>query len=306
MLNKKKGLRPGQGLHPRQVLGKGLGALIHDSRGKGVAPLADDTADRKYMLCPLADIAPNKCQPRKTFDMDALQELATSIKEKGVIEPLIIRRNPTGGFELIAGERRWRAARMAGLESAPAVILEASDEDSLEFAIIENIQREDLNAIEEAEAYRSLMGFGLSQEEVAKKVGRERATVANYLRLLKLPSEVKEEILNGALSMGHARAILSIEIPAAQIDLCRRIIAKGLSVRQAEALAAGQGAQGKNPLAKTGKKGNAQTFLEDELRAIFGTRIAVNDKNGKGRIEIIYFSADERERIIGLLRSVAK
>lgn len=284
-------------LNKKKVLGRGMSALIGDGRAH------EARAGQKYFMCALVDITPNKVQPRKTFSDAALKELSDSIREKGIIEPLIIRRNPGGGFELIAGERRWRAARMAGLKEAPAVILDVSDEESLELAIIENIQREDLNAIEEAEAYRNLMGFGLSQEEVAKKVGKERATVANYLRLLKLPPEVKEEILKGMITMGHARAILALENQGAQVELCRKIIAKGLSVRQAEALASGKA---RKTAAKTNKKSNPQNFLEDELRGIFGTKIAVNDKNNKGSIAILYFSADERERIIDMLRSVAR
>ncbi|MBI5887977.1 MAG: ParB/RepB/Spo0J family partition protein [Deltaproteobacteria bacterium] len=284
-------------MNRKKVLGRGMSALIGDGRATEVR------AGQKYLMCALADITPNKVQPRKTFSDAALKELSDSIREKGVIEPLIIRRNPAGGFELIAGERRWRAARMAGLKEAPAMILDVSDEESLELAIIENIQREDLNAIEEAEAYRNLMGFGLSQEEVAKKVGKERATVANYLRLLKLPPEVKEELLKGTITMGHARAILALENQGAQAALCAKIIAKGLSVREAEVLAGGKA---KKTAVKTNRQSNSQNFLEDELRGIFGTKIAVNDKNGKGRIEILYFSADERERIIDMLRSVTQ
>lgn len=285
-------------LNKKKVLGRGLSALIGDGRAH------EAKAGQKYLICALSAVTPNKIQPRKTFNEAALKELSDSIKEKGIIEPLIVRRNPTGGFELIAGERRWRAARMAGLKEAPAIILDVSDEESLELAIIENIQREDLNAIEEAEAYRNLMGFGFSQEEVAKKVGKERVTVANYLRLLKLPPEVKVELLKATITMGHARAILALENQSAQIELCAKIIAKGLSVREAEALAGG--GKAKKAVAKTNKKSLTQNFLENELRVIFGTKIAVNDKNNKGNIAIHYFSADERERIIELLRSVAR
>ncbi len=286
-------------LNKKKVLGRGLGALIGEaSPSERPAPAA--TVNERFRICPATDISPNKSQPRKHFDEAALNELADSIREKGIIEPLVVRR-AIEGYELIAGERRWRAARIAGLNELPVVVVEAGDEESLELAIIENIQREGLNPIEEAESYRSLMGFGLSQEEVAKKVGKDRATVANYLRLLKLPHEVREEIIKGNLTMGHARALLSLESHAAQAELCRQIITKGLSVREAEALSSAPKKEKAGRPAKGGGSGN--TELEDELRGIFGTRVALKDRKGKGRIEISYFSVDERERILDLLRS---
>ena len=289
----------------RRVLGRGLGALIGGApEGPGTvsesAATVASAADERYFLCPVADISPNRAQPRKSFDEPALMELSDSIREKGVIEPLIVRK-VTGGYELIAGERRWRASRMAGLAEVPVVVAEATDEECLELAVIENIQREDLNAIEEAEAYESLLKFSLTQEEVARKVGKERATVANYLRLLKLPQEVKDELAAGTISMGHARAILSVEGRAAQTELCRKIITRGLSVREAERSA-------KKVLAPEaartpGVHGAAIGELEQELRGIFGTKVSVKDSKGKGRVEIHYFSADERERVVDLLRS---
>jgi ParB family chromosome partitioning protein len=289
-------------LNKKKVLGRGLGALIGDAgrAGRTGAPggAGEKTGEEgRFILCPISDISPNRLQPRKSFDEAALKGLSDSIKEKGVIEPVVVRRN-SGGYELIAGERRWRAAKMAGFGEVPAVIADVSDEESLEFAIIENIQREDLNAIEEAEAYRSLVNFGLTQEEVARKVGKERATVANYLRLLKLPPEVKDELSSGRISMGHARAILSIEGHAAQANLCRSIIRKGLSVREAEALSQRGGTPKK---ART--RDAAISPLEDALREKFGTKVLVKDKGGKGRIEILYYSAEERERIIELLKA---
>jgi ParB family chromosome partitioning protein len=286
----------------KRVLGRGLGALISHDKGKAEAPRAGKH-EEKYRLCPIEDISPNITQPRKRFDEAALKELSDSIKEKGVIEPLIVRR-VSGGFELIAGERRWRASKLAGLTEVPVVITDATDEESLELAIIENIQREDLNAIEEAEAYRSLADkFSLSQEEVAKKVGKERATVANYLRLLKLPPEVKDELVKGSISMGHARAILSVEGHSAQTRLCRHVITKGLSVREAETLAKKGSARMPKKAAKGAGAENNE--LESELREIFGTKVTLKDRSGKGRVEINYFSVDERERIIDLLRSAS-
>ena len=286
----------------KRVLGRGLGALISGGERPAHAPAptqTDAVPGHKYMLCPVGDISPNATQPRKWFEEAALKELSDSIREKGVIEPLIVRRSP-GGLELVAGERRWRASKMAGLASVPVVVIDATDEQSLELAIIENIQREDLNAIEEAEAYRGLADkFNLSQEEVARKVGRERATVANYMRLLKLPLEVKDELVKGAISMGHARAILSVEGHSAQTELCRKVITKGLSVREAEALAK----KGSVSTQKMVNSAPEYPEIERELREIFGTRISLKDKRGKGKVEICYFSADERERVLDLLRS---
>ena len=282
----------------KKVLGRGLGALIAD------APAAASAAvQSRYRLMPAAEISPNAGQPRKHFDEAALRELSDSIRENGIIEPLIVRRTTTG-FELIAGERRWRAARMAGLAEVPVVITDATDEESLELAIMDNIQRQDLNAIEEAEAYKSLTAFGLSQEAVAKKVGKERATVANYLRLLKLPHEVKEELVKGQISMGHARALLAIDSHAAQTELCRKIIVKGLSVRETEALVNGRGAATGKPVKAKKAEGAVFSAVEDELRGIFGTKVGLKEKAGRGAIELFYFSVDERERIIDLLRTV--
>ncbi|MFQ5737082.1 MAG: ParB/RepB/Spo0J family partition protein [Thermodesulfobacteriota bacterium] len=293
----------------KRVLGRGLGALIGGGGSGGAGGAARPAAStgegdrRRYLSCPVAEISPNSTQPRKSFGEAALRELAASISENGVIEPLIVRRD-SGGFELIAGERRWRASKMAGLSEVPVVVIDATDEQSLEFAIIENIQREDLNAIEEAEAYRSLADrFSLSQEEVARRVGKERATVANYMRLLKLPPEVKEELVKGSISMGHARAILSVEGHSAQTELCRKVITKGLSVREAERLASRGPSAGKRKGA--GTQAGAYVELEQELREIFGTKVSLKDRNGKGRVEINYFSADERERVLDLLRSTA-
>ena len=286
-------------INKKKVLGRGLGALIGEASAERHVPAAASAVNEKFFFCATDDISPNKSQPRKHFEEKALSELCDSIKEKGIIEPLVVRRAP-GGFELIAGERRWRASRMAGLAQVPVVVVEANEEESLELAIIENIQREGLNPVEEADSYRSLMAFGLSQGDVAKKVGKDRATVANYLRILKLPHEVREEIVKGNITMGHARALLSIEGHAAQAELCRQIITKGLSVREAEALSS---AQGKS---KT-KQRPGETLkspIEDELRGIFGTKVALKDRKGKGRVEISYFSVEERERILEMLRSV--
>ncbi|MBI5598286.1 MAG: ParB/RepB/Spo0J family partition protein [Deltaproteobacteria bacterium] len=299
----------------KKVLGRGLSALIGDVAPVQPAGLAGqlgvlDGKGQKgnFMLCPIDSIRPNRNQPRKKFEVAALQQLADSIREKGIIEPLVIRRDsightgPANRYELIAGERRWRAAGLVGLKEVPAVIVDATDEECLELAIIENIQREDLNPIEEAEAYQSLVSFGLSQEEIAKKVGKDRATVANYLRLLRLPPEVKDELVNSSITMGHARAILSLEGHQAQRELCKKTIQKGFSVRETERLAARW--LGGGVLQK--KKSSIHLGpIEDDLRRIFSTKVSVREKSGRGRVEIEFYSSEERERIIELLKSIA-
>lgn len=280
-------------LAKRKALGKGLGALIQDV-GK---------SEDAFILCPIADINPSRVQPRKDFHEQQLQELADSIKEKGVIEPLIVRRSENG-YELIAGERRWRASKLAGLKEVPVVIRDASDAESLELAIIENIQRAELNPVEEAMAYKNLMDkFELSQEDVAKKVGRERATVANCLRLLKLAPEAKDELQKGAISTGHAKVLLSLDTHAAQRELCRKIIQKGLSVRATEE-AASHAAKGGKKDAEGKKQAHQLKSVEDELRTIFGTKIMVKEKKGKGRLEIAFYSYEELERILEMMRNI--
>ncbi len=282
----------------KSVLGRGLGALIDDSSGSGVT---EGSRGEKYFLCPVGDIHPNRQQPRKTFREDSLAELSASIREKGIIEPLIVTKTMGEGFELIAGERRLRASKMAGLTEVPVVVLNVSDTESLELAIIENIQREDLNPVEEALAYQSLVDCGDSQEEVARKVGRQRATVANFLRLLKLPKEALDAVAGGEVSMGHAKAILSLEGEAPRRALLRTIIKKGLSVRQAEAAAR------KTLKGDTGKKSTGKTRLtdvEETLLRALGTKVEVTERGGKGRIEISYFTAEERERLLELLFSL--
>ncbi len=288
-------------LNKKRVLGRGLGALIGDTAGT-VRPVVTDNIKQRFLLCPIEDIGPSRVQPRKSFKEAPLNELVESIREKGVIEPLIVRRADIG-FEIIAGERRWRAARLAGLREVPVVITDATDQESLEFAIIENIQREDLNAIEEAEAYRALIDFGLSQDEVAKRVGKDRATIANYLRLLKLASQVKDEIQKGEISMGHARALCSVEGHALQIELLRKILKNGLSVRETEGLVSAS-------FKEAGKRKKSfqlrpESEAESELRDMFGTKVTIKEKRtGSGFIAINYFSAEERERIIELLRTI--
>lgn len=278
----------------RKALGKGLSALIQTPEKIG----------DNYLQCSINEITPSSVQPRKDFNEQHLQELADSIKEKGIIEPLLVRRSGNG-YELIAGERRWRAAKLAGLKEVPVVVRDATDEESLELAIIENIQRADLNAMEEAEAYKNLMDrFGLSQDETAKRVGKERATVANYLRLLKLPPEVKDELKNGAISMGHAKVLLSLDGHATQREICRRIIQKELSVRETEEIAKYYAKGDKKSSSSSQKKTAHVKSLEDELRNIFGTKVLVKDKKGKGRVEVEFYSYEELERILEMMRNI--
>jgi ParB family transcriptional regulator, chromosome partitioning protein len=269
----------------KAALGKGLNALIPE---KGEDILYVDI-DR---------ILPGKQQPRKIFHEDSLKELSASIRERGVLQPIIVSRTGDGTFNLIAGERRWRAAKLAGLKKIPALIKNVASKDSLEIALIENIQREDLNPIETAEAFdRLLKEFDLTQDELSDRVGKERATVANYLRLLKLPDEIKAMLYNGSLSMGHARAILSVEGKANQIETARRIIKNGLSVREAESMAK------KTPGHPDAAKKDPQiASLEERLIKALGTKVRLLHKGRKGgRIEIEYYSLEELDRLLEIL-----
>ncbi len=276
---------------PKQALGKGLGALIPDlstldDKEKKALGITEIELDR---------IVPNEFQPRKVFDDEKLKELAASIREQGVIQPVIVHRAGSG-YELIAGERRWRASRLAGLKTIPALVKEATKRDLLEMALIENIQREDLNALEAAEAYKRLQDeFKLTQEDLARRVGKERSTVTNFLRLLHLPKEVKQELAAGTLSMGHAKALLSLERSRDQIQAAALIVKKGLSVREAEALAS----RLKNPPRekKTRQSGELKS-IEERLKKSLGTKVSISPKSKGGRIVIEYYSAEELDRIL--------
>jgi ParB family chromosome partitioning protein len=275
----------------KQALGKGLGALIPDLSGlndkeKKALGIAEIELDR---------IVPNEFQPRKTFQDDALKELAASIKEHGVIQPIIVHRIGTN-YGLIAGERRWRASRLAGLKTIPALVKEATRRELIEQALIENIQREDLNPLEAAEAYKRLQDeFKLTQEDLAKRVGKERSTVTNFLRILSLPKEIKHDLAEGNLSMGHAKALLSLERVRDQVQAALMIVKKGLSVREAEALAG----KLKNPAKeKKPKIGHELKAVEDKIRKSLGTKVSVTGKAKGGRIVIDYYSAEELDRIL--------
>jgi ParB family chromosome partitioning protein len=255
-----------------------------------------------YFSCPIEDIKPSKSQPRKTFSNEKLEELAASIREKGIIQPLVVRKKD-GHYELIAGERRWRAAQRAGLREVPVVIQDVSDDTAVELALIENIQREDLNAVEEAEAYQALLEkFTLSQEELARRVGKERSTVANALRLLKLPAEIKRDIVEERLAMGHARALLALETPEQLKTVRDEIIRRGLSVRETENLVKKQKTSRAH---KTKKRLDPQLIdLVEQLKRRFGAKVALRQGSRGGKIEINYSSLEDLTRIIDIITNV--
>jgi ParB family chromosome partitioning protein len=276
-------------------LGKGLGALlstedIYDLESPG------------FFLCPIEKIRPNPDQPRKHMDQDSLEGLAKSIKEKGILQPLVVW-EVDGVYELIVGERRWRAAQKAGLKAVPVVIKDVSPDELLELALVENIQREDLNPLEEAMAYSRLIDeLGLTQAQVASRVGRERSTVTNFLRLLQLPDYAQADLLDGRLSMGHARAVLMLEDPESQKELRDQIIEKDLSVRQAEALAR-RLARGKRPGARVRREDPDIRNLCEDLTLRLGSKVKIVQTKRGGRLEIRYRSVQDLERVIQLLRA---
>lgn len=288
----------------KKALGKGISALLPSAAATpatphGAAPHGAASADPGFQRIPVDRIRPNPFQPRKTFSGEELHDLVESVREKGVLQPVLVR-PMAQGFELVAGERRLRAAQAAGLDVIPAVVRKMTDRESLEAAVIENLQRDDLNAIELAEAYQRLMHeFSLSQEEVAKRVGKERATVANTMRLLKLPAEVKQAVVDGTLSAGHARALLGA--PAERIPaLFLATVGKGLSVREVERLC-----QDRPKRAKAHKRESAADVhlrdLEVRLSRLGGTKVRIVGEAGKGHFEVSFYSEGEFERLCGLL-----
>jgi ParB family chromosome partitioning protein len=277
----------------RPALGKGLSALIPDAPDIPRSAAVDADIDR---------ITPNEFQPRSYMNDAKLQELAASIRSNGIIQPIVVRRDGDR-FRIIAGERRWRAAKLAGLLRVPVVVKDVApgrEQSLLEMALIENIQREDLNPIEEALAYRRLADeFHLTQEGIASAVGKDRASVANYLRLLKLPDEVRSEVAGGRLAMGHARALLALEDEAAQRNVAREVIARSLSVRETESMVkklAAAGAARREPA--EAKPADVHTrAAEDRLKMLLGTRVRIVRSGTRGRIEIDFGSEDELIRI---------
>lgn len=282
----------------KRGLGKGLGALIPTSNPVQYDPEKDTISELN-----IYEILPNSFQPRKNFDPDKLSELAASIKEHGVIQPVIVRPH-SEGYELVVGERRLRACKQLGLEKIPAVIRALSDRDMTEMALIENIQRHDLNPIEEAKAYKKLIEeFGLTQEEVAKKVGKSRPFIANYLRILHLPELIHDYLAKGVLTVGHARPLLSIENQSLQLQLVKQIIDNGLSVRETENLIK-KSLKKSTIKNKTGKASALSPILydiQDRLRNRFSTKVNIKDDGKKGKIEIEYYNHDDLQRILELI-----
>ncbi len=285
-------------------LGRGLGALIKDEAPTDT-PIQQEDGIRKV---PIDSIVRNKRQPRHIFDESALADLTASVKEHGVLQPLLVR--PDGdGFELIAGERRLRASTAAGLTKVPVIVMNATDGDSLELALIENLQRENLNVLEEAEGYRELaVEFNLTQEEIADRVGKARASITNALRLLTLPDDVKSMLADDRLTRGHAKALLGLEIEKEQTIIARRAVQEGLSVRNLEKLIQRTKAPRKPRAAKPDLPASHVGYLSDQLHTHFGTSVRItpcrtyaNGKKGKGSIEIDFFSNDDLDRLLALL-----
>jgi len=275
-------------------LGKGLGALLGD--------FAEETVEKSpYQHLPLHKVEPNPHQPRQDFDEIELQALADSITEHGILQPLTVRELPSGYYQIIAGERRWRAARLAGLQEIPAVIIEADDKKAMELALIENLQRQDLNPVEEALGYQSLMqDHGLTQEDAARRVGKSRPAVANALRLLQLPAEVLEMLRSGRLTAGHARAVLSVGSEKKQKEAAQKIAALGLSVRQAELLCKNMNkapASIKVPTLAVDYIGECEKQLSKHL----GRRVRIVSGKRKGRFELEYYGAEDLQNLLDAL-----
>lgn len=277
----------------KQGLGKGLNALMLENS-------VDEMTATNTL--PLNEIIPNKEQPRKTFDEGALQELADSITQHGVLQPLLVRPLPAGGYQLVAGERRWRASRIAGLKEVPVVIKELSDIETMEIAIIENLQREDLNPIEEAEGLQALIDrCGFTQEDVAVSVGKSRPAIANSLRLLKLPQEVRDMTRKGEISAGHARALLAFDNGALIFEVAQNIIRNKLTVRDVERLAKMADKEGITPRSKNKKRDPFYDEVELSLTEVLGRKVKVYNGRGRGTLEIEFYSADDLKNIANKL-----
>ena len=297
---------------PKHGLGRGLDALLDGTQeegGESGGQRPDAPAGDAVVMVSPDLLKPNPRQPRKDFDDDALRELADSIKEHGIIQPIIAEKADDGGYFIIAGERRVRAARIAGLDAVPVIARDVPDKSRLALALIENIQREDLNPLEEAEAYDELMRLeDLTQEQAAARVGKSRPAVANALRLLKLPEDMRQSLASGGITAGHARALLSVANPVDRRALFARIEREGLSVRECEALSAQlNSAGGVNP-ANGGKKKKKAASTDPDIAAIeerlieaFGTKVSIKGSANRGAIEISYFSSDDFSRVYELL-----
>lgn len=278
------------------ALGRGLDSLLPD-----IDPV--ESVSKEYFQCDIERIHPNRYQPRMRFSEDELEGMARSIKEQGIIQPLLVRKDDNG-FELVAGERRLRAAKKAGLIQVPVIVRTIADTDLLEMSIVENIQREDLNPMEEAEAYYQLITkFDLTQDQAAARVGKSRSAVANFLRLRQLPEQIKIDIITGALSMGHARALLGASNSAQQNAAWRAVVSKGLSVRETERLINRLNAEKKK--AKKPSDDSEQRYflsLSDDLSRRFGTKVQIKRHGKKGRVEIAFYNNDDLDRVLTLLK----
>lgn len=282
----------------KKVLGRGLDALIPDVDKSELGP-------EPFFYCDIDAIRPNPYQPRRHFSDQELTGLSDSIKEKGIIQPLVVRTVPTG-YELIVGERRLRAARLAGIKQVPVVVKEAAGAEMVETALVENIQRQDLNPLEKADAYcRLIKEFGLTQKEVAKRMGQNRSTVANFLRLLNLPKPIKTDIINNTLSMGHAMALLGAENPAQQKTVWRRIVSENLSVRAAEALI--KKLKDRKPKASRSKERTSEAVymesLADDLTRHLGSRVQIIWQGNRGKLQVEFYSNEDLERLIARLKT---
>lgn len=298
----------------KKGLGKGLDSLIPDNKSmksvtseKTVESKEDAAAKSGVQVMKINEVEPNRDQPRKNFDEDALLELSDSIKQFGVLQPLLVRKRKDY-YEIIAGERRWRAAKLAGVKEVPVIEKEYTDQEILEIGLIENIQRENLNPIEEAIAYKRLLEeFNLKQDEVAERVSKSRTAVTNSMRLLKLSDKVQQMIIDDMISTGHARALLAIDDPELQYTLANKIFDEKLSVRETEKLVK----EIKNPKKPKEKKLVANSFiyqdLEEKMKSVFGTKVSIASKGkGKGKIEIEYYSDDELEHLFDMIMSIKR
>jgi ParB family transcriptional regulator, chromosome partitioning protein len=288
-----------------KVLGKGLSALIPKNISEvtldnKITSMEINSSDHVAYVKTIS-ILGNRFQPRRNYDGAKLEELKASIKEKGILQPILVRKHENG-YEVVAGERRLRAAQSIGMEQVPVIIKNVTDREALVLALVENIQREELNAIEEALGFKRLMEeFQFTQEAVAEAIGKDRSTVTNLLRLLRLPEEIQKQVADAKLSMGHARALLSLDNVVNQRKMAQVIIDRGLSVRQVEDLVKkSQQVQGNNKTAKF--KNRDIEILEEELRKILGTKVFIEDKKGKGRLVIEYYTLDDLDRVLGVLR----
>ena len=307
----------------KKGLGKGLGAIFGEdvvkenkeetekkAKAKAEAKAAEEMDEKgRILMLKLDLVQPNKEQPRKTFDEEKINELAESIKNYGVLQPLLVQKNDSF-YEIIAGERRWRAAKAAGLKEVPAVLKEYSKQEAMEISLIENVQRADLNPIEEALGYRQLIDeFGLTQEEIAVRVAKSRTAITNTMRLLKLDEQIQNMLVQGVITSGHARALLSLEDTQMQLKAAKEILDKKLSVRETERLVKRLQKEASGEKKEERKKDETLALiyqdLEDRMKSVMGTKVSIHNKDkNKGRIEIEYYSEAELERIVEMIESI--